>query len=158
MLGIHDGDSSLFTPTDEELSVSCGCTAASPSPTTASPPAPSTEPACGEGDSFSVVSDSLPVAEGCYLDTGFVSYGIPVYFTTGTIDAEQQGYVHAVRSVEGDTTTVSANRRPSKVTHIQKRHNTPREVIMMKSRPQRCLSIEYENNNNICLDLHIHFN
>lgn len=104
MLGINDGDGSLFSPTDQELSVSCGCTTASPSPTTASAPTPNTAPSCGEGDSFSIVSDSLPEAEGCYLDTAFFQNDSPVYSTTGTTDLEQV----FVFVVELETSTVSA--------------------------------------------------
>lgn len=90
--GDIDGDGVRETIGDV-LSMSCGCSidgASPPSPTTmiTSAPAPSSTvvpKACGEGDSFSISSETLPDAEGCYLDTGAeTSNQKRIYSTSGT--------------------------------------------------------------------------
>lgn len=66
----------LFTLAYGELSVACGCSNADVS-------------ACGERDSFSIVSDSLTDAEGCYLDTASDVKDNPAYTVSGVADSGQ---------------------------------------------------------------------
>lgn len=56
---------------------------------TAAPAPSTTASACGEGDSFSVVTETLPGAEGCYFDTGSTSNDQIIYTTSGNDDFEQ---------------------------------------------------------------------
>lgn len=70
----------LFTLAYSELSVSCGCSDREAS-------------ACRGRDSFSIVSDSLPVAEGCYLDTASDVHDNPDYTISGIAGT---GQIHMV--------------------------------------------------------------
>lgn len=84
----------------------------SPEPTTA-------PPTCGEGGHFSIASETLPGAEGCYFNTTTVINGHPVYTTSGTGDEGQilivafelkGDYTSTGPAVSGETRIVFAHK------------------------------------------------
>lgn len=96
-------------PADDELSVSCGCPVTSSSAMVTDAPAPSTTvSACSDGDSFSIVSETLAIAEGCYLDAGSVSTGQVLYTTSGTDDLGQMWMAPLELSGEGGGSSSTA--------------------------------------------------
>lgn len=77
-------------------------------PTSISAPAPSTTvSACGEGDSFSVVSETLPVTEGCYQDTGLFVNDQVLYTISGNDDYEQMWMM--ALELAGDATSTAGD-------------------------------------------------
>lgn len=117
ILHAGDADSDGFLETyayqGEELSVFCGCSlstspstersAPSPSPFTAAP-TPSGYDICGEGGSVSVISDSLPEADGCLFSTTTTQGGHALYTSDGT-DDEDQLWMYAFEIVQEDSST-----------------------------------------------------
>lgn len=73
---------------DDYLSVSCGCPTPSPLPLIGAP-SPGSTGACGESASFSIASETLPGAEGCFLETAESINGETIYTTSGTLYEEQ---------------------------------------------------------------------
>ena len=116
MTGDTDGDGFVDT-TGNVLSFSCGCS-------TTPPPAPTSKPfissssrapaggdvgACTDGVSFSIVSDTLPDTQGCYLDTKEVNNGSPVYTVSGTTDLEQIWVVAVDVGLDDSSSIVSGS-------------------------------------------------
>lgn len=64
-------------------------------------------PGCGEGESISIVSDSLPDTEGCYLESAEFINGNRVYTASGTMDVGQMWIVAAEYTDEDEAVTVS---------------------------------------------------
>ncbi|MEP5116485.1 MAG: hypothetical protein ABJQ90_12215 [Parasphingorhabdus sp.] len=113
--GDVDGDGFVETHAyqGEELSVFSGCSlssssstersAPSPSPFTAAP-IPSGYDICGEGGSVSVISDSLPEADGCLFSTTTTEGVHAVYTSDGADDAEQL-WMYAFQIIREDSRT-----------------------------------------------------
>lgn len=114
--GDTDGDGVVDTTADV-LSFTCGCS-------TTPPPARTPEPlisnssrvstggdagACSDGDSFSILSDTLPDIEGCYLDTKKVNNGHPVYTVSGATDLGQIWVVAVELELDETSSIVSGN-------------------------------------------------
>lgn len=70
----------------------------------------STSSACSEGTSFSIASETLPGAEGCYLDTDYVNNNQAVYTTSGTIDVGQIWMIATTFIVDDSSTEVVSGR------------------------------------------------
>ena len=116
--GDADGDGFVETYAyqGEELSVFCGCSFPSSSPSNPSAPTPSPfTPAptpsghdiCGEGGSVSVISESLPEAAGCLFSTTTTLDGYALYTSDGTDDEEQLWMYDLEITREDSSTAVS---------------------------------------------------
>ena len=104
--GDADGDGSFETTADNVVFVSCGCSDTPTSTITLPPMNGSSASPCLEGGSFSVESETLPDAEGCFVDTTELRHELPVYTTSGTLDIGQVWMV-AIESIDDGISEVS---------------------------------------------------
>lgn len=61
---------------------------------------------CSDGGSFSIESETLPDAQGCFLDTKELRHELPVYTISGTLSIGQF-WVVAIEFIENGTPEVS---------------------------------------------------
>ena len=118
MICTGDTDADGFADTASDvLLLSCGCSSTpSPAPTpvlfvnsSTPPPLVSSTGACADGDSFSIESESMPITEGCYLDTSEANNGSPVYTISGIMDVGQIWVVAVEVELDETSSIVSGN-------------------------------------------------
>lgn len=104
--GDTDGDGSFETTTPGIVSVSCGCSNTPALSTTPTPVLGTNATTCLAGASFSIKSDTLPDAEGCFVDTTELRHELAFYTVSGTSDVGQF-WVVAIEFIEDGTPAVS---------------------------------------------------
>lgn len=105
--GNADRDGLIETTADGVVSLSCGCSDVPPPLITPPPIRGSPNSSCSEGGAFSIESETLPDAQGCFLNTAETRHDLPVYTISGTLNMGQF-WVVAIEFIENGMSAVRA--------------------------------------------------